>query len=93
MEVTIDWQKIITKESFYEVFLPQLNAPEWHGHNLDAVADSVIAGDVNGIEPPYTIISKNESSIEQNLKPFQQAVLSIFKEAKESGREVHLVNL
>ena len=46
-----DWS---TKEDFYTDLLPQLGAPAWHGHNLDALMDG-ISGDINTLEPPYTV--------------------------------------
>lgn len=32
-----------------------LQAPEWHGHNLDALADSIRGGDLNRVNPPFAV--------------------------------------
>ena len=48
----IDWKNIANEEDFYNSILPQLDAPEWHGRNLDALSDSLVGGGINGIEPP-----------------------------------------
>ena len=62
MEITIVWNQIKTEEDFYSSFLSKLNAPEWHGHNLDALSDSLITGSIHDIEPPYKIVSLNTSA-------------------------------
>lgn len=62
MEVIIDWSTIATSEESYNVFLLQVDAPSWHGRNLDALNDSLVSGDINGINPLYKIISLNISS-------------------------------
>ncbi|PHR90378.1 MAG: hypothetical protein COA76_01610 [Moritella sp.] len=93
MEIVIDWNIFESEQEFYDSFLPQVSAPEWHGQNLDALGDSVVTGDVNGIEPPYTILSTNESSISESLKEFQAKVLAIFVEAKDAGRDIHVVKV
>lgn len=62
MEIIIDWSKIPNQEEFYKIFLPQIDAPHWHGENLDAPNDSLKSSDINGVKTPYKIISLNESS-------------------------------
>jgi len=91
MEITIDWNQIKTEEDFYRSFLPKLNAPEWHGHNLDALSDSLITGSINGIEPPYTIVSLNTDADLGSLKDFQLKILAILAEsAAEPKREIQI---
>ena len=89
MEILIDWSLIKSEDQFYDVLLPQVGAPEWHGHNLDALADSLITGSINSIEPPYKLMSVNSSVNLGELKPFQIKVLNIFTEAAiEQDREI-----
>ena len=52
MKIFIDWKNIANEEDFYNSILLQLDAPEWHGRNLDALSDSLVGGGINGIEPP-----------------------------------------
>ena len=40
---------------FYNSLLPHLEAPNWHGTNVNALVDSMVFGNINGIEPPYKI--------------------------------------
>ena len=89
MEILIDWSLIKSEGQFFDVFLSQLGAPEWHGHSLDALADSIITGSINSIEPPYKLMSVNSSVNLGELKPFQIKVLAIFTEAAtEQDRDI-----
>ena len=88
MEIIVNWKVIDTEEMFYEQFLSQVNAPEWHGRNLDALADSIITGDINGIEPPYLIKNINSNSAPEAIKEFQNKVLTVFTEAAMEPREI-----
>lgn len=92
MNVILDWALIETEDDFYKLFFAQVKAPEWHGKNLNALSDSIIVGDVNGVEPPYTVISKNESSTPETMKMLQGMVFGIFQEAATEGREINVVH-
>jgi len=92
MEIIINWKDIESEDRFFEVFLPQVSAPEWHGRNLNALDDSIVTGDVNGIEPPYTIINKNINSVSGSLKEFQEKVFEVFQEAIDEKREIKVVS-
>ena len=42
-------------DDFYNALLPELAAPEWHGHNANALNGSVVGGGINAVNPPFTI--------------------------------------
>ena len=89
MEILIDWSLIKSEDQFYDLLLSQIGAPEWHGRNLDALADSLITGSINAIEPPYKLMSVNSSVNLGALKAFQIKVLRIFTEAAlEQNRDI-----
>ena len=91
MEVTIDWGKVNSEDDFYSMFLHQVSAPSWHGRNLDALADSIITGDINEIEPPYTVHNINTANASSSIVEFQLKVLGIFNEATAADREIKVV--
>lgn len=39
-----EWRVV---EDAYAVLLPAIGAPHWHGHNLDALNDSLVTGSIN----------------------------------------------
>jgi RNAse (barnase) inhibitor barstar len=53
--IKLDGSSWETKEDFYSGLLLALGAPEWHGHNLDALDESLRDGAINRINPPLSI--------------------------------------
>ncbi|MBD3587362.1 barstar family protein [Salinimonas sp. HHU 13199] len=93
MEIVIDCNQIISKEQFYNFLLPVLEAPCWHGRNLDALADSLVTGSINGVEPPFTLVSIGTGlNLKPDMKAFQLKVLTIFLEASvQPERQITVV--
>jgi hypothetical protein len=38
-----------------DAILAKLDAPDWHGRNVNALLDSIVGGSINGVEPPYIL--------------------------------------
>ena len=55
-EIRLDGRGWKTKEDFYHAFLAAVEAPDWHGRNLDALWDSIVTGGINRRELPYRIV-------------------------------------
>lgn len=91
MEIDVDWKRIETEDDFYDTLLHQVKAPEWHGRNIDALTDSVATGDINLIEPPYTIHSINTNDAPEHFSEFQLKELAIFNESVVENRGVKVV--
>jgi RNAse (barnase) inhibitor barstar len=53
--IRIDTTNCRDATGFYTVLLQALRAPAWHGHNMDALWDSLVGGDVIGAGPPLMI--------------------------------------
>jgi RNAse (barnase) inhibitor barstar len=53
-------------DDFYLALLPKLGAPGWHGHNLDALWDTLTDGQINQVNPPLEIFIRGMS-----LAPFE----------------------
>ena len=54
-----------------DAIIVALGGPVWHGRGWDALHDSMVGGDINGIEPPYAIVIKNTG---QSPSEVQEAV-------------------
>jgi hypothetical protein len=52
------WQ---TAEDFYDAFLRAVRAPSWHGHNFNALRDSITVADINAVSLPYDIVVQDGS--------------------------------
>ncbi len=63
---------------FYDALLYALDAPFWHGRNINALIDSMVWGDINGIEPPYKICISN----------FQKASAEVREEIEALAKDI-----
>ena len=54
-QIELDGSLWKTEKDFYSALLLALGAPDWHGHNLDALEESLRAGDINQINAPIQI--------------------------------------
>jgi RNAse (barnase) inhibitor barstar len=66
-------------EDFYSALLAQLGAPDWHGHNLDALEESLRDGDINQVGPPLKVIVEHAST---DMSDFLSRVAAVFKEVR-----------
>lgn len=90
MNIVINWSLIGSEAEFYEQVLSQLKAPQWHGHNLDALSDSIGVGSINGVEPPYSISVLGTAHIPQGLLAFSQQVESVLRSAAAARANIAL---
>ena len=79
--IVIDWSKICDINQFYDVVFNQCQSPEWHGRNLNAIADAWIAGGINALGPPYVFTFSSLEQTSPDLLQFRDAVLGIAEES------------
>ena len=91
MDIVIDWAQVKNMDSLYDSLFEQLNSPSWHGRKLNALRDSVIGGDINGVEPPYKVMIKNESQIPGELADFSEGVKEVLIDANREIRGIEIV--
>jgi RNAse (barnase) inhibitor barstar len=77
-----NWQ---TKADLYEALLKALGAPEWHGRNLDALADSIRGGDLNQINPPIQITFFGSETMGREALDAARAFVGLCDELAEGG--------
>lgn len=49
----IDWDRLPDEDAFYDAILAQMDAPAWHGRNLNALQDSLVVGSISPLGPPF----------------------------------------
>jgi hypothetical protein len=79
--IIVDWSKVGGIDDFYDLIFRQCNSPEWHGRNLNAIADSWIAGGINANGPPYVFIFSSLQQTAPDLLQFRDAILGIAQES------------
>jgi RNAse (barnase) inhibitor barstar len=53
--ITFDAGRWRTEDDLYNSFFEAVGAPVWHGRNFDALRDSIVFGQINRIEVPYSV--------------------------------------
>ena len=87
-QVVIDWKSVSDIGGFYDLVLPQTGAPDWHGHNLNAINDAWVTGDICKEGPPFDFVTQGDPS-SPDVKSFKEAVDEIIKRSvKENGGSV-----
>lgn len=68
MEIMLEGSAWRTEANFIESVLSGVRAPDWHGRNYNAVYDSFVVGNINGIEPPYDFTIRMPTSPTSEVK-------------------------
>jgi len=78
-------------EDFYIEVLPKPGAPPWHGHNLDAMNDSVFGSGINKVEPPFRIVITDVVNANITVQGFLHDVQKVFANGRgETGRDAFI---
>lgn len=86
--IVLDGSSWQSTTDFFAALLPCLGAPAWHGHNLDALDDSLYGG-INKVEPPFTVIVRGAEKLPADMASFLAKVSTVFADAREQyGVEV-----
>jgi RNAse (barnase) inhibitor barstar len=89
-EIIMDGKGWNASDDVYNAFFEAVGAPSWHGHNFDALRDSIVVGRINRIEIPYIIKIKNYNSIRDGAKSMAAEFVHLIKEFQESGYPVDI---
>ena len=71
-----------TVNDFINALKAAIGAPEWHGSNVAAFIDSMIAGGVNALEPPYVIKLVNSGNLKHEVVAFIRDLASAIEETR-----------
>ena len=75
---------------FYSDYLAAVAAPEWHGHNLDALWDSLTGGDINQRNPPFHIQICATAHMGDDVRETVERFKALVCEAKAAGHAVSI---
>ena len=80
--ISIDISGCKTVDEFCGILLSALEAPDWHGRNLDALWDS-ITSEINNVMPPYSIEVSTDKDLPSTVAALLPRVKALFDEARE----------
>lgn len=70
-----EWKSL---RDFYDALIRALGGPAWHGRNVNALIDSIVWGDINAINPPYTIcifgVAALSDDLREHIEHLQKAI-------------------
>lgn len=90
-EVVISAASWETPDDFYAAFLAAVGAPPWHGHNLDALWDSITGGDINRINAPYRVRIIGTGQVSEGCKQLIERFVALIQDARAKGTLVEAV--
>jgi RNAse (barnase) inhibitor barstar len=89
--IELDATRWTRPKQFYRALLSALGAPVWHGHNLDALNDSIFGGHINQVEPPFRIIIKGGDELDPAMRELLKEASSMFSDGRtETGLDAYL---
>ena len=89
-ELVLNGAEWATKDDVYEAFFRAVGAPEWHGRNLDALADSISGGSINRVEVPYRLVIKSYDRISPEAKTTADRFINLVNELAAEGCPVQI---
>jgi RNAse (barnase) inhibitor barstar len=89
-ELVMDAASWKTKDDLYLSFFRAVGAPAWHGKNLDALRDSVGAGQINRIEVPYRLVLKNYARVRPAVRADAEDFIDVIRTLAAEGVPVEI---
>ena len=90
--LTIAGESLTTMDDAFSALFAAWKAPSWHGRNFNALRDSLITGDINGIEPPFRIVVSGSSAMGPGARAlfndFADLLREIRGELDATGRSI-----
>jgi RNAse (barnase) inhibitor barstar len=71
-------------------FFRAVGAPDWHGRNLDALADSISGSSINQVEVPYRLVIKSYDKVGSAAKPMTDSFIALIQELAVKGCPVEI---
>lgn len=69
-----------SEDDFFIAIKRALGAPDWHGHNLNALVDSIVVGDMNEINLPFRLSIHNISKAPEEVARNVASMLAILNQ-------------
>jgi RNAse (barnase) inhibitor barstar len=89
-EIHLDGRSWQSVDDFYVAYLRAVGAPEWHGHNLDALWDSLTGGDVNERKLPLRIHITGLDEMGLDARQMTERFANLVKQARDEGHQIEL---
>jgi hypothetical protein len=89
-EIELDGQGWTAVDDFYSSYLAAVGAPEWHGHNLDALWDSLTGAGINERNLPFRFRIGGTALMCGDVFEIVGRFQTLVCEAERDGHPVHI---
>lgn len=83
--LTLSAKKWRTPNNVYDDLFRVLGSPSWHGKNFDALRDSIVTGQINTVEVPYTLSIRKISSARPEARLFVEELIGLISRFEAEG--------
>lgn len=83
--LTLDAKSWRSSGDVYEDLFNVLGSPAWHGKNFDALHDSIVTGQINSLEVPYTLSICGMSSAKPEVRLFVKHLIDLISRFESEG--------
>lgn len=84
--IRLDGSAWTSREDLWDALLPALGAPDWHGHSLDALFDSMVAH-LNRVGPPLVVEMAGVARGPAALVAYATRIREVFEDAAAHAGE------
>ena len=88
--LVLDGARWKTAEDFYDAFLEAVGAPSWHGHNFNALRDSIAVGEINAVSLPYDIVVLGTSRMSEPVLAMVKLFRDLIEDLRLEGTRVSI---
>jgi len=89
-EIVLDGAGWKSSEDVYGSFLSAVGAPSWHGHNFNALRDSIATGRINEIEVPYVVVVKRYGQVAFGAEKMASYFVDLIRDLRNEGCPVDI---
>lgn len=79
--IELDGTSWSSEDDFYSALLTEMGSPNWHGHNLNALWDS-LTSDINEVRPPISVVVQGASHLSPDMQALFEGVSGLFADAR-----------
>jgi RNAse (barnase) inhibitor barstar len=88
--IQLDAAKMKSQNDFFDRFFEAVDAPDWHGRNFDALADSIGSGAINKVEVPYRLAVRNLDAADSVIKGLIGDFADLIENLQRNGCPVEM---
>jgi RNAse (barnase) inhibitor barstar len=83
--LTLSGKRWCKSDDVYDDLFRTLGSPAWHGKNFNALHDSIVSGQINTVEVPYTLTIREISSAKSDARFFVEELVRLISGFEAEG--------